>query len=108
MGREFKIWEINNLDNVHLKDLTKKYSKITTRSYKTHVYDRVDNKILCGLNMWHHTPFNIYRTTFTAKGIHKKLEKQAHDRGYPSPYKFVCRGCMKKAFEINNKEVKEN
>jgi len=72
-----------------------RYSKITLGSRKVHIFDHVNNKVLCGLDRWKNTPFHIYKTKFTAEDMLDKHTAITIRRGGPKAYKWTCKKCNK-------------
>lgn len=81
-----------------------RYSKITLSSHKIHIFDHVNNRLLCGIDRWKYPPFRIYKTKFNAKDMLDDHSSIAERRGHTNPYKFVCVKCNNIIKDINSKK----
>ena len=80
-----------------------RYSKITLSSHKIHIFDHVNDRLLCGVNRWKYPPFKIYKKRLNAKDMFDDHLSITERRGGPNPYKFVCVKCNNIIKDICNK-----
>ena len=89
--------------------MDKMYSTIVFGgSGKKHVFDRENNKVVCGQDRYKNVPFRIYKEEHNTKKMLGKLNEYADRRkndGCWGSHKFICRNCYT---AIEKKVVKHN
>ena len=84
---------------------TERYSTIRLgNNHKVHSFDHGDDRVLCGVNRWYHTPFKINKTVWDLNTMLKKYKGYIKRRGGHNPYKFTCKRC-EKILETLKKDV---